>query len=344
MAVKSPFCATAIAANAATKHVRGLSLTRCFAETPTRKMRYNGFMLRVFIGLMLLLALIAFVLVGVILLVPPIVDTGDVLVIASAPRDSRNSDLYLLDTRRSITYRLTHDPAWDGQPAVSPDGRFIAFTSDRDRNAEVYLLRIADGALRRLTHSPTFENSPAWSPDGRYLSYTSTENGNADIFIFDMHDDSIHNLTRRVGEETLSSWSPDGTHIVYVEVRGRQTDLITIDVATRETTALTEDTRFEWNPVWSPTGDVLAFESRRAGLDNVYLLDLTTGALRNFTEDHEEMASFGSWSPDGKRIAYSIGQRAGDMIIIREVASGEIVYTFDTPAFEWAPQWINLRG
>ena len=59
-------------------------------------------------------------------------------------------------------------------PAWSPDGRKIAFVSDRDGNSEIYVMNADGSGQRRLTRNPAYDADPAWSPDGRTIAFVTT--------------------------------------------------------------------------------------------------------------------------------------------------------------------------
>ncbi len=67
--------------------------------------------------------------------------------------------------------RLTNDATGNYRPAVSPDGRSVAFASERDGNWDIYLLDLATGAETRLTDDPLNDMAPSWSPDGTRIAY-----------------------------------------------------------------------------------------------------------------------------------------------------------------------------
>jgi Tol biopolymer transport system component len=62
-------------------------------------------------------------------------------------------------------------------PEASPNGRQVAFMSQRDGNWEVYSANIDGGNLRRLTRDPSNDGLPAWSPDGRYIAFVTNRDG-----------------------------------------------------------------------------------------------------------------------------------------------------------------------
>src|SRR2546425_9535213 len=95
-----------------------------------------------------------------------------------------NWDLYIFDQPGATPRRLTTDPGLDYNPAISPDGRWIVFTSERNGSPDLYALDLQNPAMpRQLTKSPAMEDAAAFSPDGRRLLFVSTESGNPDIWV-----------------------------------------------------------------------------------------------------------------------------------------------------------------
>ena len=93
-------------------------------------------------------------------------------------------------------------------PAASPDGRRIAFASDRDGDLEIYVMNADGGGLRPLTKDPGRDDQPTWSPDGRWIAFTSTRDGGFDIYV--MRDDGrdLRRLTENEAIDGDPAWSP----------------------------------------------------------------------------------------------------------------------------------------
>ena len=101
---------------------------------------------------------------------------------------------------------LTNHPAIDLGPDWSPDGKQIAFYSNRKENVDIYVMD-ADGANPiRLTNAAAKDRRPAWSPDGKQIAFTSLRDGNAEIYVMNADGTNPTNLTQHREWDTNPSW------------------------------------------------------------------------------------------------------------------------------------------
>ena len=116
--------------------------------------------------------------------------------------------------------RLTFTAGNDALPALSPDGKRIAFSSKRDGNPEIYVMDSDGRNQERITRSPSLEYMPAFSPDGKYIAYISDRSGNGDIYLFNIQTKSEQRVTASRVEEVFPVFSPDGGELFFLSDSG----------------------------------------------------------------------------------------------------------------------------
>jgi Tol biopolymer transport system component len=105
---------------------------------------------------------------------------------------------------------LDYNPAW------SPDGDWIAFTSERNGSADLYRMHADGSAVERLTDDPSFDDQAAFSPDGSQIVFVSTRAaGTANLWILDVKTKAARPLTSGRGGDFRPAWSPDGEWIAF---------------------------------------------------------------------------------------------------------------------------------
>ena len=187
-----------------------------------------------------------------------------------------NAQIYVMNADGSGVIQLTQNPADAWEPAWSPSGAKILFSSRRDENWEVYAMN-ADGAGQaNLTTNPAQDQEPAWSPDGSHIAFTSTRDGTSDIYVMNADGSSPVRLTTGGGSQ--SSWSPDGTKIAFVGVGG----LSVINVDGSDLRSLTTTAS---HAKWSPDGTKIAFTSYREGNWEIYVINPDGSGLLSLTND-----------------------------------------------------------
>jgi TolB protein len=196
--------------------------------------------------------------------------SSDGLWVAFATTRTGNSEIYRVRPDGTGPENLTRRPANDAEPAYSPDGRSIAFTSDRDgKGPRVYVMR-ADGTDPRPLEEDlpgTDQHDPVWSPDGHVLAFTAREGADTVIWV-----DTLSGGGRgRLGAGHEPAWSADGTHVFFT----RGDSVFVRPSAGGPATLVVADARA---PAPSPRGRWLAFVRGTPSASVLYLLDLRTKA------------------------------------------------------------------
>lgn len=182
--------------------------------------------------------------------------------------------------------KLTDHPAQDRRPAWSPDGRFIAFESDREGQWDLFLMPADGGEARRLTAHDADDRSPAWHPDGDRLLFESNREGNLDLYLLTLKTGETRPLTRNPVDEFMARFSPDGGRIAFCARVNDAPQLFLMASNGTLRRQLTETPYRSLWPAWSADGKALTFFSRRDSegqYDELYTLSLESGALTRLT-------------------------------------------------------------
>ncbi len=220
------------------------------------------------------------------------------------------AEIYVVDVDGTNRRNLTNHRSRDSGPSWSPDGRQIAFSSDRAAGQGIYIME-ANGRLQRLLTD--FGAGPlAWSPDGRRLAFVAYVDGNLDIYVIDAvvperweRPAVPQRLTEDPARDSWPSWSPDGRQIAFESDRQEdkaQAGIYVMDADGGNPRNLTP----VWSahqPSWSPDGQQIAFASGRGGTMGIWVMDADGGNPRNLTDEWggDEAPS---WTSDGQHIIF----------------------------------------
>jgi dipeptidyl aminopeptidase/acylaminoacyl peptidase len=199
-----------------------------------------------------------------------------------------------------------------GSARWSPDGRLLAFVSDRTKPAQLWV-RAMDGsaAPTRVTDHPRGVSSPAWSPDGTMLAFVAA---GADIAGHGVPPEET-DPRRRVIRVRGHRHKLEGTG--YLD--GPLAHLWVVGAGGGLARQLTDGRADDGGPAWSPDGREIAFTSDRSpqrdrhfGGNAIHVVDVATRAVRRLTRE-DRFASLPSWSPDGTSLAYLRAETTNDV-------------------------------
>lgn len=205
---------------------------------------------------------------------PCISRDGKWVVYASTQHRPR-PDVYVKSTSGRTVTQLTQDPSSDVQPAFSPDGKRVAFASDRRGSWDVFVMSVTGGQPMQLTDDAAQELHPSWSPDGKMIAFCrlGVTSGRWELWVVDVANPAVQ---RFLGYGLFPEWSPTGNKILFQRSRERGDRMFsawTIDFDNGEgvnpTEVASSSIAAVVNPAWSHDGQKISFATIPAPLNEM---------------------------------------------------------------------------
>jgi Tol biopolymer transport system component len=239
---------------------------------------------------------------------------------------------------RRVLERASREGEMDISPALSPDGRHVAFYSGRGLfTIDLYVADVQTGEIVDQLSSPNVDphfdalsflsSAGAWSPDGQQLAFVVYAEGDQELAIFDMRTSEIERRIRIRGVPALTdpAWGPGG-QIAFSGQQGGISDLYVLDLESERVVRLTNDRYADIQPSWSPDGRTLAFTSDRGPRTDfsrlahspmsIATMDLDSRQIRLYPIFEGAKHINPQFSPDGQSL-YFIADREGFSDIYR---------------------------
>jgi dipeptidyl aminopeptidase/acylaminoacyl peptidase len=274
-----------------------------------------------------------------------------------------------IDTKQN--FQMTFGDKSSTNPKWSPDGNWIAFTSNRkDNKNNLYLLNVNGGEAEPLTDVKSSVSDFAWSPDGRTIAFTMSDpkteeeekndKGRNDfrwvdenlkmsrLYVLPVQKDASSKREPRkltAGNFNVDSfdWSPDGSRIAFSYTKSpvandwTTSDVSIIDVASTNATPLANTVAAENSPVYSPDGRSIAILAsdnppRWAQSGVIQIFSTSGGQPKTLAATFDGQPGLAGWSSDSKRIYFSEAKGTGTQVYSIDVASNHIDEIKVTPA------------
>ena len=260
-----------------------------------------------------------------------------------------NFQIYAINSDGSREVRLTYNNWNDEDPVWSPDGRTIAFVSDRTNTEGRYqiFLMNSDGSNQRILNSDLYvdDRYPRWAPDGSQLVFARWIEDNHELCIMKADGTNFRQLTFHPNEDNHAVWSPDGSKILFQSSRDTVTHLFTIRPDGTDLVRLTNTSADDAEAQWSPDGTKILFERGDAAVFQTFELYIMNADGTNLTQitynNEADMEAY--WSPDGREIAYSSGLSGEWEVYASNVDGSHIRRLTDSINESRTPTWQERR-
>jgi Tol biopolymer transport system component len=229
---------------------------------------------------------------------------------------SSNSEVYVMNPDGTGPVNVTNNPSFDANPAWSPDGMKLAFTSGRDGDAEIYVMAADGSGVTQLTNNATWDSGPAWSPDGTKIAFVTDRDGDFELYVMGADGSNPTRLTNAAGTDSQPAWSPDGSQIAFASNRlDPRLEYYRIYTMNADGTgALLRTTGDDTSPSWSPDGGKIAYSRSQTcpvpeeSRGDVLVMNRDGSGQTNVTNVGCGINKASpAWSPSGDRIAFTSG-------------------------------------
>jgi tricorn protease len=231
-------------------------------------------------------------------------------------------DIYTVETIGGTARPVTSHPAHDINPVFSPDGQYIAFSSNRHGSYDVFVVPARGGRPKRVTFDSAADMVCGWSPDGKQILFASTRGVSFppayELYVIPVEGGRARKVGSLDGKEGV--YSPKGDQIAYTRgpgswyrkgYRGSANDDVWLANADgTNNRRLTTFNGQDQSPMWSPAGDSLYYVSEFYGIANIVHQPLNASPslkpvqLTQHTEDSVRRARI---SRNGEWIVYECG-------------------------------------
>ena len=260
-------------------------------------------------------------------------------------QQGQNKEIWVMDADGKNQTPVTHYNSLSIQPAISPDGSRLAFTSYVHGNPGIFVFSV--DPIRDLRfynqRGASVTATPSFTPDGKQIIFASSSGSGhcCRIYLANLDGSNLRPISSSSAIEVEPKVNPKtGAEIAFVSGRSGPQQIYRMNMDGADVDRLSDGTGEASNPAWHPDGQTLAFSWTRGfamGAFNVFIMDV---ASRHYTQlTHGEGRNENpSWAPDGKHIAF-MSTRSGRSQIWSMLADGTQLQQLTTQGSNLSPVW-----
>jgi len=235
---------------------------------------------------------------------------------------SYQGDIWVADLDgegQGVARRLTVHSAYDARPRFSPDGKTIAFVSDRYGGFDVFLVPAEGGEIKRLTYHSASDTIADWSPDGKKVLFTASgrDHRYSCPYEIDIETGYVRPVFRDAFSVSATGYSLDARYVIGIRggmewwrkgYRGSaNADVFVYDTQTDTMKMATDFPGADNWPVFSADATEIYYVSEREGRPNVFAQNLENGEIRAVTRLRDDAVTYLQISGDGKTLVFEYG-------------------------------------
>jgi TolB protein len=255
-----------------------------------------------------------------------------------------HKEIWVMDPDGSNQRQLSRFNSLSIEPAVSPDGTKIAFTSFARGNPAIFILSTDTGRkLPFYNQVASMNATPDFTPDGKQLLYSSTASGWAQIYAANIDGSNLHRISSTRALEVEPKVNPKtAADLVFVSGRSGPQQIFRMNMDGTDVQRLSNGEGEASNPCWHPNGQIIAFAWTRGfatGNFNIFVMDVASRSFNQLTYGAGRNEN-PSWAPDGRHIAF-MSTRSGSDQIWTMLANGTQLKQLTTAGKNGTPVWAK---
>ena len=247
-------------------------------------------------------------------------------------------EIYTADYDGENQRRVTTNRTLNINPAWSPDGRSLAYTSYRRGPPNIFVSHIYEGTLDEVTKGPGENWLPAWSPDGTRFAFTSTRDGNAEIYVANRDGSNVRRLTNNPAIDSTPTWAPTGTQVAFTSDRSGSPQIYLVAADGLGNVQRLTSESYADRPTWSPAPfNEIAYAARNGPGFNIKVIDVATRQTKQLTFDEGSNES-PLYAANGRHLAF-MSTRAGKAQIFTITRDGKNLKQLTRSGNNYQPDW-----
>jgi Tol biopolymer transport system component len=208
--------------------------------------------------------------------------------------------------------QLTKGQKYNTNPVFSPNGKQIAFLTDRNNYQDILLLNVDGSNIRSLLKNKIMKkfdyvhpegHALSWSPDGEKIIFAASKNQKDYLYIITVNTGKVQKLNNDLDSVLSPSFSPDGDRIVFTGMKDGITNLYLVDASGNNQLQLNDDPFDDNYPTFSPDGKKVLYISERNKKTHIFVIDIETSQITQITDTgHNELSP--TWYDNGQKVLF----------------------------------------